>query len=184
MSRLRRVFRVGKAFRVGPSLAVLHRDYALRGRIDPDAPVTARHRLWIDAPSDIVFGLIADVPGWPAWFPRVHDVDLPDGVRPDATFTWKDRSRRIRSTFAIVDPGREIGWTGTCSGARAVRRHVLESSGVDGTWLTVEESMSGFLLKIFYDSDALRATTGAWLTALKGAAEEAHHDGRSRLQAR
>ncbi|GAA2139667.1 hypothetical protein GCM10009760_22210 [Kitasatospora kazusensis] len=166
-------------FRTGPSLAVLDREYARAGRVDPAAPIQARHRVTVDAPAAEVWRLITDVGGWPRWCAGVHEVRV-DGpeLRPGTEFRWRNGKNRIRSTVSTLIPGREISWTGVCSGARAVRRHLLTPApDGGGTLLTVEESMSGFLLPVFYDSGKLQTATGAWLEALRKTAEREWRDG-------
>ena len=44
----------------GPALDALHSDYAMRGRIDPGAPVTARREVLIAAPPETVWELLSD----------------------------------------------------------------------------------------------------------------------------
>ncbi|AUG78807.1 hypothetical protein CFP65_4040 [Kitasatospora sp. MMS16-BH015] len=170
--------RLPALFRVGPSLATLDRDYARAGRVDSAAPVQARHQVAVAAPPGQVFALITDVAGWPRWFPAVEGVELSPGpLRPGSEFRWRNGKNRIRSTVATLIPGQEISWTGVCSGARAVRRHLLTETADGGTLLTVEESMSGLLLTLFYDSDRLQRATGAWLEALQAIAERGWRDG-------
>ncbi len=170
--------RLAGLLRTGPSLAVLDREYARAGRVDEAAPVQARHRLAVAAPAGQVWRLITDVGGWPRWCGGVHEV-LVDGpeLRPGAEFRWRNGKNRIRSTVSTLIPEREVSWTGACSGARAVRRHLLAPAADGGTLLTVEESMSGFLLPLFYDSGKLQTATGAWLEALRKTAEREWRDG-------
>lgn len=51
------------------SLATLHDDHALRGRIDDDAPVTSASTVLIDAPAARVWEVLADLRGWERWAP-------------------------------------------------------------------------------------------------------------------
>jgi hypothetical protein len=71
----------------------------------------------------------------------------------------------------VVDPGREITWTGVSSGARAVHRHVLAARGENQTHLLSEESMAGPLLPLFFGSAKLASALETWLAAIKTAAE-------------
>lgn len=164
--------RLAGLLRVGPSLAVLDRDYARAGRVDSGAPVQAWHRVEIAAPVGRVWQLVTDFGGWLRWYDGVEEVRV-DGseLRPGTQFHWRSGKDRIHSKVATLIPNQEISWTGSCSGARAVRRHLLEPTSDGGTLLTVEESMSGFLLTLFFDSDRLQTATGAWLEALRKTAE-------------
>ncbi len=90
----------------------------------------------------------------------------------DAPFTWVNGRSRIRSRFAVVDSGRELTWTGTASGAKAVHRHVLHPLADGTTCLESEESMAGPLLTLFFSSTKLEQGMTTWLTAVKAVAEQ------------
>ena len=155
----------------GPSIEVLHQRYAKRERIDSRAPVTAAHEVEIHAPVQRVWDLLADPMAWPSFAPEVHGVHLDGPVAVDTRFTWANGRSRMKSRFAVVDPGREITWTGVSSGFKAVHRHLLEATGDGATRVRSEESMAGPLLVLFYGSAKLQAGIEAWLAGLKRAAE-------------
>jgi uncharacterized protein YndB with AHSA1/START domain len=155
----------------GPSIEVLHQRYAKRERIDSRAPVTAALEIEIHAPVQRVWDLLADPMAWPSFAPEVHGVHLDGPVAVDTRFTWANGRSRMKSRFAVVDPGREITWTGVSSGFKAVHRHLLEATGDGATRVRSEESMAGPLLVLFYGSAKLQAGIEAWLTGLKTAAE-------------
>lgn len=160
-----------RLFYGGPPMEVLHGEYAKKGHIDVEAPVKASCEVLIEAPAERVWELLCDVPGWGDWNPDVHDVRLGSEVEANAHFTWRNGKAHIRSRFAVVDPGREITWTGVSSGAKAVHRHVLESAGPGATRVFSEESVAGPLLVLFFNGAKLRAGMEGWLDALKRAAE-------------
>jgi len=155
----------------GPSIEVLHQRYAKQERIDTEAPVTAAYEVEIDAPLQRIWDLLADPLAWPSFAPEVHDVHLDGPVAADTRFTWANGRARMKSRFAVVDPGRELTWTGVSSGAKAVHRHLLEATGDGATRVRSEESMAGPLLVLFYSSAKLQAGLETWLTGLKTAAE-------------
>ncbi len=131
-------------FYSGPSIGVLHEEYAKKGRIDEKAPITAAYEVRIETPVERVWELLSDPPNWETFDPDIHDVHLDSGVKADARFTWSNGKVRMKSRFAVVDAAREITWTGVASGAKAVHRHVLEPTGDGGaTRLLCEESMAG-----------------------------------------
>jgi uncharacterized protein YndB with AHSA1/START domain len=153
----------------GPSLQTLHA-CAKQGRIDAGAAIQSRAEILIRAPVARVWKILADAANWPAWMPGVKTVRLDSTVAPDATFTWKSGPSTIRSTFAVVEPGRELTWTGTSAGAKAVDRHTLEAA--DGsTRVFTEESMAGLFVILFFNSHKLRTAQQAYLAALKQFAE-------------
>jgi hypothetical protein len=155
----------------GPSLERLHDDYAKRGRIDDRAPIAVTHGVLIDAPVSVVWAVLADPRGWAAVDPVIHDVRLAEPVGVDVEFRWKSGSASMRSRFAVVEPEREITWTGSSFGAKVVHRHLLEPVDAGTTRLTCEESMAGPLLGLFFSSAKLRTHLDRWLTAVKAAAE-------------
>ena len=156
----------GVLFYSGPSLATLHEKYAKRGRIDDEAPVTSSSNMIIDAPVHQVWTVISDVAGWPAWHAPITVLELTT-VRPDVPFRWKIGRAAIRSTFAIVDPDRELTWTGRFLGFKAVDRHLVGPVGTDRTRVTMTESLAGPLLPLLYSSAKLRAGHERWLADLK-----------------
>jgi hypothetical protein len=156
----------------GPSLQALQAAYAKQGRIDTAAAVQSHAEILVRASVARVWQILADAPNWPAWMPGVKSVRLDSTVAPDATFTWQSGFSRIKSTFAVVEPGRELTWTGISAGAKAIDRHTLEA--VDGgTRVFTEESMAGPLIVLFFSSRKLHAVQQAYLAALKQFAEKA-----------
>jgi uncharacterized protein YndB with AHSA1/START domain len=156
----------------GTAIEALHQQYAKQGRIDERAPVTTTYEVHIDAPVQRVWELLANPPGWPTFDPDIHDVHLDAPVAADTRFTWANGRARMRSRFAVVEPGREITWTGVSSGFKVVHRHLLNVTNDGATRVRCEESMAGPLLVLFYNSAKLQADLKTWLTALKTAAEQ------------
>ena len=157
-------------FYTGPSLQTLQAAYAKQGRIDAAAAIKSNAEILVRAPVARVWQILADAPNWPAWMPGVKTVRLDSTVAPDAGFTWQSGSSTIKSTFAVVEPGRELTWTGISSGAKAVDRHILEATD-GGTRVFMEESIAGPFVVLFYNSEKLRTAQRAFLAALKRLAE-------------
>ncbi len=162
---------MSKLFYAGPPLQVLHEEYAKNGRIDQQAPVTTAFGVNIGAPRERVWELLASPLGWEAFDPAIHDVRLDGPVAADTAFTWANGRARMKSRFAVVNPGRELTWTGASMGFKVVHRHLLDDAEGGGTHLRCEESMAGPLLTLIYSEARLRATLAKWLTAVKNAAE-------------
>jgi uncharacterized protein YndB with AHSA1/START domain len=108
--------------------------------IDRNAPATAQGELEIDADPSTVFSVIAAIDQWPSWNPNVKSVTLQGPVQQGTVFRWKSGPSTLTSTLQVVDPPREIAWTGrtmasrpcTCSGSRpttAARWRVPRSPG-------------------------------------------------------
>ncbi|NUW42099.1 SRPBCC family protein [Nonomuraea rhodomycinica] len=160
-----------KVLYAGPSIERLHEEYAKKGRLDDDAPVKSSSSIVVDAPAGKVWNLLVDMRNWPAWRSDAHVVELGE-IEPDATFRWNIRGSAIRSTFAVVEPERELTWTGVAMGCfKAIDRMLLEETADGRTRVTVEESMSGPLLTLFYSGAKLRQGHEDLLRMLKTAAE-------------
>jgi hypothetical protein len=67
--------------------------------------------------------------------PAIRDVRLDRAVAPGTRFAWRNGRARITSRFAVVDPEREITWSGLSYGAKAVHRHVLAACDENHTHL-------------------------------------------------
>jgi hypothetical protein len=160
-----------KLFYAGPSQRVLHEEYAKNGRIDCEAPVTTSYEVDIHASPERVWALLASPLGWETFDPAIHDVHLDGPVAADTGFTWSNGRARMKSRFAVVNPSRELTWTGASMGFKVVHRHLLEDTGRGGTRVRCEESMAGPLLTLIYSEAKLRVALETWLTALKTAAE-------------
>ncbi|MEV4286168.1 hypothetical protein AB0K40_11760 [Nonomuraea bangladeshensis] len=90
----------------------------------------------------------------------------------DTPFTWVNGSIAITSRFAVVEPLRELTWTGSAMGSRAAHRHLITTRQDGTTLLRTEESMAGTLLGLFYNSAELHAELTRWLGSIKTAAEQ------------
>jgi hypothetical protein len=163
-------------FYVGPSLQVLHEDYAKKHRIDARAALQGRREIVVNAPAAHVWDLLSDVAAWDKNLePGVHDIHVEQGVVADAPFTRVNNRAKMKARFAVVDKGRELGWTGSVfGGAKAVHRYTLEALPGDSTRVRVEESMAGPVLAVFFFTNAkLHALLENCLATLKASAEAA-----------
>lgn len=155
----------------GPSIDVLHEEYAKKGRLDDQAPITGHFTVRIEAPVERVWRLLSDPSTWASLDPGINDVRLEGPVAVDTRFTWKKGGARMRSRFAVVDPRREITWTGRAAGANAVHRHLLRELEDGATEVRTEESMGGPLFILIFDNTKLRTVLKEWLTGLKTISE-------------
>ncbi|MFI6848314.1 SRPBCC family protein [Kitasatospora sp. NBC_00085] len=160
-----------KLLYTGPSLETLHREYAKERRIDEAAPVTSASEIRIEASADRVWEVLVDLPGWGRVRPGYRLLSLDEGVAVDARFTWAIGRTRITGRFAVVDPGRELTFTGVAMGVKAIDRLVLTATGDGATLFRMEESMAAPLVPLFFGEGRLRAQHRQFLNAVKAEAE-------------
>jgi hypothetical protein len=115
--------------------------------INRNAPATADGELRIDADPETVFDVISGIGRWPSWNPDVKSVSVEGPVQPGTVFRWKAGPSSLTSTLRVVDPPREIAWTGTTMGIRAV--HVFRFQASDGgTMARSAESWEGLIARL------------------------------------
>ncbi|WP_153807228.1 SRPBCC domain-containing protein [Nocardia sp. SYP-A9097] len=155
----------------GPSTADLHENYSKKGRLDENAQVRSASTVVIDAPAATIWHLLTDMRNWPNWRTDAEVLELGE-IRVDAPFVWKLHSSKIKAVFATVTPERELAWTGVSMGImKAIDRLLLVPESANRTRVTMEESLAGPLLPLFFTSEKLRAGHDAMLAMLKTAAE-------------
>lgn len=165
---------VATLFYVGPSLQKLHEDYAKKHHIDDNAPLRGRREIVVNAPVARVWSVLSDVAAWDQNLePGVHDIRVDDGVVVDAPFTRTNKGARMKARFAVVEKERELAWTGSAVGGKAVHRYCLEPQSEGTTKVTVEESMAGPVLAFAFSNAKLTALLESSLSTLKAASEAA-----------
>ena len=112
--------------------------------INRNAPATAEGEIRINAAPHTVFSVIAGVNEWPSWNPDVLSAMLEGALEPGSVFRWKSGPSSLTSTLEVVDPPREIAWTGTTMRIKAVHVFRFEALG-DGTLARSEESWEGLV---------------------------------------
>ena len=140
--------------------------------IDRSAPAIAECEIQIAAAPETVWEVIADVAAWPSWNPDVKSMSVEGPVAPGSTFRWKAGSSSLVSTLKVVDPPREIAWTGVTMGIHAV--HVFRFEPSDGgTRARSAESFRGLIPTVFrgYSRKVLQRGIDRILALLKAEAE-------------
>jgi hypothetical protein len=136
--------------------------------------VWARAEAVINAPVDAVWAKLSDVAAWDTNLePGVRRIRLEAGVTVDSRFFRTVKGARLRARFAVVDPERELAWSGVSLGVKVVHRFVLASRGPSQTFVVVEESMAGPPLAAAFSSRQLREVLRQSLETLRRASEVA-----------
>lgn len=112
--------------------------------IDRTAPATATGELDIAASPEVVWDVISDIEAWPSWNPDVKTARLEGPLAVGSLFRWKAGGASLTSTLRVVDPPRELSWSGRTRGIRAIHIFRFEPSDV-GTLARSEESWDGLV---------------------------------------
>lgn len=140
--------------------------------INPQAPAIARHEIVIDASSETIWQILADINHWSTWYPNVSTSTLEGRLEPGSIFRWKSGGTAIVSTLKDVEPLHRMSWTGQALGTRAVHIWVLEPQET-GVLVRTEESFDGWLVRPFKRmmQKMLDTSLQVWLDHLKQRAE-------------
>jgi uncharacterized membrane protein len=116
-------------------------------QINNNAPAVASSEIWVAAPEELVWDVVADFKRWPEWNSDVKSMSVDGPAAPGTTFTWKAGPGTLTSTVQKVDRPTAIGWTGTTMGIRAV--HVWRFEPREhGTVVHTVESWDGLLARL------------------------------------
>ena len=146
--------------------------------INRNAPAIASSEAYVNASPSMVWAVHTDLRAWPAWNSDVTFVDLGGPLSPGTQFRWKSGGVPITSELRIVEPERQIAWTGRAPlGIRAVHTWTFEPDG-EGTRVRTEESFEGLLVRIFKGSmrRMLARSLKKGITELKAEAERRIHE--------
>jgi len=140
--------------------------------IDRNAPATASGEIVISAVSEVVWDVMADIGGWPSWSPDIVTAELEGPLAVGSVFRWRSGSASLTSVLRSIDRPRELAWTGTTRGIKAVHVFRFESHE-DGTLVRSEESWTGLLASLFkgYSRKTLDRGIRNWLALLKAEVE-------------
>ena len=142
---------------------------------DRNAPVYGTGEIEIAADPETVWGVLADIGGWPRWNPDITQMNLRGPVQPGTTFSWKSGPGTITSTFQVVEEPTELTWTGKTMGIPAVHVYRLcpseQRSG--HTVVATQESWGGLLARLLRKrfTATLKIAIDTGLARLKAEAE-------------
>ncbi|MET3896519.1 putative membrane protein [Devosia sp. UYZn731] len=144
---------------------------AERGVVDRDASVIASGSIDIEASTQRVWALLADVTNWPSIRSDVGEVFFDDIPRRGAVFTWSTGGVPLQSRFAIVEPGNRLTWTTVATGLGAVHVYRFETIETGRTRILAEESMDAPAAPQL-NSAILAVQIRTWLEGIKALAEQ------------
>ena len=145
---------------------------AMRGEVDPVAPVRARGSIVINRAPDLAWSVLADVSNWPEFRSDIHDVAVAGTPIPGGSFSWSTGDIAVQSRFAIVEPGRRLTWTTAVPGLlEAVHVYLFEAAGRGATLVSAEESINAPIAAPQLDDAQLGRQIASWLAGIKAFAE-------------
>jgi hypothetical protein len=136
-------------------------ELAAAGHIDENAPVRASSAILISAPIDKVWKLLSAIDDWPRWQSTISSARTSGPLQRGTEFIRISGGIKIKSRLAHVVPNTDLAWTGTAFGTKAIHIWHLKAPEEGRTLVSTEESMSGFMLKIFYSSKDLEKSQRA-----------------------
>lgn len=145
-------------------------------QINHQASLVAHREILIQAPAEVVWKTHTDINAWSQWQPGITTAKLAGPLAVGSVFQFKSAGLTITATIQVVEPNRQIGWTGQALGTQA--SHVWRlTPHPNGTLLTTDESMEGWLVSLlkFVMPKFLERSLDTWLQSLKGKAEGNSH---------
>ncbi|PSR52011.1 polyketide cyclase/dehydrase [Adhaeribacter arboris] len=136
--------------------------------INNQAPVMCSKKITINASSEKVWPLIANINNWANWQTDISKAQLNGELKPQTTFDWKTGGANIHSTLHTVEPYKAFGWTGKAFGTYAIHNWMFTEK--DGcTEVAVDESMEGLLAVLLKKilNKSLEKGMQNWLDLLK-----------------
>ncbi len=141
--------------------------------INKSAPVKCSKKITIGADNKKVWGVLTNIDNWATWQKDISRPKLNGALKPETTFDWKSGGIKIHSTLHTVKPFSHFGWTGETFGMFAIHNWTLTDMG-GKTMVEVEESMEGFIARLFRNSFNKNLENGMqkWLELLKQECEK------------
>lgn len=142
-------------------------------RINNNAPVKCSKSIMINEDIASVWKVLTNINQWANWQDDISKSNLNGELKPDATFDWKSGGAKIHSTLHTVEPFTNFGWTGKTFGIFAIHNWTLKETNGQ-TEVVVEESMEGFIAKLFKGAFNKNLQKGMqkWLELLKNECEK------------
>ena len=113
-----------------------------------------------------------DINAWKEWQPDISKSQLDGTLTTSSVFRWTSGGFGVTSTLQEVVSQQRIAWTGQAFGSKA--RHIwMFKSQHDGTLVTTEESMEGWLISLLkpFMPGFLDKSLDVWTKNLKKKAE-------------
>ena len=140
--------------------------------IDRNAPIVARHEIYIAAPLEKVWDLHINVDDWPTWNLEVSAAKLDGAFAPGNSFTWTSYDFTVTSTIYVVEDRARTLWGGAAQGIMGTHEWLFERTP-EGVHVMTNESFAGDPVEA--DTAGMQAildnSLTTWLARMKARAE-------------
>ena len=144
--------------------------FAAAGQIQPNAQLSDTEQVTIAAPPAKVWAVLSNIQAWPQLDPNITQVAV-GAVQSGAPFSWETAGMTIQSTIRAFTPGQMLAWNGHVLNYHAIHVWRLAPSADGGTVVTLQQSISGFMIGYLYSGAQMQQANRVWLGDLKAAAE-------------
>ncbi len=138
------------------------------------------HRVDIDAPTEAVWSVMADLARWPSWNRSIDTLEVvtSGGLEPGAQVHIK-QPKFPAATWTVTDvtSGRSFTWEATSPGVRTIASHVVADrpGGGCSVTLTLEQHGVGGILIGLVSARLTRRYLSLEATGLTSASEHLAH---------
>ncbi len=153
------------------SSGVRQSSFAAQGKIDPDAPRQTIQQISIKASAAKIWSLLADPQSWPSWNPSIPQTSAPYVLQNGSLFSYNADGMSIHAAIREYIPLQAMAWTGDVLNFHAIQTWTLSPQADGSTLVTISESVSGFMIGVFFSQAQLETDDHTWLVNLKEAAE-------------
>lgn len=135
---------------------------------NPNAPVRCSKTISINATVEKTWAILTNINLWSNWQADISYAKLDSLLSPNTSFVWKSNGVKIHSTLHTIEQNKRFGWSGNSLGLHAIHNWILKDNN-EHTEVTVEETMEGFLARLFNKSlnKSLEKGMQRWLSFLK-----------------
>ncbi len=116
-------------------------------------PALSTHRdakadVEIQAPVDVVWTLLTDLPGYPRWNPYIYPATgrIAAGETLDLELHAGGQTAEVEVTVLSVTPNHVLSWGGSLLGVSRTLTFTIDDLGAGRVHLTADEQFSGLLL--------------------------------------
>lgn len=128
----------------------------------------------IQAPADVVWHLLTDLPGYTRWNPYIYPAagQIAPGESLQLRLHVADQTTEVEVRVLSVTPNRVLSWGGSLLGLSRTLTFTIDDLGSGRVQLTADEQFTGLLLPVVGDiPDQAQQGLDEMLRALRSAAE-------------